>query len=268
MISQFLSKFQYISLFILLIALLYGCESDGGETSSVTMQPDMHNSMIALDWVGAYHGVVPCADCEGIDTKIILTDNFTYHFEQIYLGRSDQVFISEGTFFWSEDGSRIQLNNLINNQTSGTYQVGENLLFQLDIDGYKIEGDLTEHYVLTKMIDDLSDFEWELIELKGTIINFGGERQHSAFLHFISGENRVSGNGGCNQFNGTYIIKSGNRVTFSDVESTKMTCEHMEIEYQLFEALKRADNYTLHHDTLSLNQSDRMNLARFLVLDE
>lgn len=268
MITHFIFMFRYHSLFILLIALLIGCESDNGETTSETMQPDMHNSMIALDWAGTYHGVVPCADCEGIDSKVILSEDLTYQFEQIYLGRSDQVFRSEGTFSWSEDGSRIQLNHLNSNQTPKAYQVGENRLFQLDMDGNRIDGDLADHYVLSKVIDNLSGLQWELIELENTILNADDETMRTPSLQFLSGENRVSGNGGCNQFNGRYNIKSGNKISFTGVVSTKMSCDNMEIESKFFESLERAESYTLNHDTLSLTQSDQMNLARFLLLDE
>lgn len=268
MIVRFINKFQFLTLFILLLTFMGGCESETGDTSTETNQPDMHNSMIALDWSGTYHGVVPCADCEGIETKILLTDDLSYQLERIYLGKSDQIFLSEGTFFWSDDGSRIQLNNVDPSHAPGTYQVGENRLFQLDMDGNRIEGDLADRYVLTKVFDNLSGLHWELIELGGTKIDNNSETLRTPELHFISEENRISGNAGCNQYSGMYEIKSENGISFVEIASTKMACNQMEIENKFFNALERADNYTLNHDTLSLKQSEQVNLARFLLLDE
>ena len=31
-----------------------------------------HNSRNALDWAGTYEGVLPCADCPGIQTRLSL----------------------------------------------------------------------------------------------------------------------------------------------------------------------------------------------------
>tara|TARA_R100001143_G_scaffold63604_1_gene73779 strand:- start:39474 stop:40160 length:687 start_codon:yes stop_codon:yes gene_type:complete len=228
----------------------------------------MHNSMISLDWAGTYHGVVPCADCEGVETKISLSDDQSYQIERIYLGRSDQVFLNEGTFTWSDDGSRIELNNVDPSHAPGTYQVGENRLFQLDMNGNRIDGDLAERYVLTKVFDNLSGLNWKLIELEGGRIHKNSETLRTPILQFISDGNRISGNGGCNQFNGNYEIKSDNGISFDDIASTKMACDQMEIENKFFNALEEANTYTLTHDTLSLNQSDQIHIARFLLQDE
>ena len=36
---------------------------------------DMHNAENSLDIAGVYKGVLPCADCEGIETTIVLKDD-------------------------------------------------------------------------------------------------------------------------------------------------------------------------------------------------
>lgn len=265
---RFFNKFQLIILFIAFSPLMSSCDSSNDKYSSEMIRPDMHNSMISLDWAGTYHGVVPCADCEGIDTKITLTEDFTYQIERNYIGRSDQIFRSGGTFSWSEDGSRIQLNDLNPSHAPGVFQVGENRLFQLDMEGNRIRGDLAQHYILTKVINNLSGLQWELLELEGTRISLNNELYRTPRLHFLSDENRIEGNGGCNRFNGRYMIMSDNRISISEIASTKMACEQMDIENKFFGALERADYYTLNHDTLSFNQSDRIYLARLLLLNE
>ena len=44
------------------------------------------NSQNSLDWEGTYRGILPCADCEGIETKITLSANGTYEYKASYLG--------------------------------------------------------------------------------------------------------------------------------------------------------------------------------------
>ena len=39
---------------------------------------DMHNSRNSLDWVGIYEGVLPCADCPGIKTRLTLNYDGSY----------------------------------------------------------------------------------------------------------------------------------------------------------------------------------------------
>ncbi len=50
------------------------------EASDPTMakQADMHTSQNSLDWAGVYEGVLPCADCPGIQTRLTLSRDETY----------------------------------------------------------------------------------------------------------------------------------------------------------------------------------------------
>jgi uncharacterized lipoprotein NlpE involved in copper resistance len=110
---------------------------------------DMHSSRTSLDWNGTYKGVVPCADCEGIETEISLGLDMTYTIRTRYLGKGDQKALKEkGKFSWDEAGSVITLLGIQNGPTK--YQVGENHLTQLDLKGNRIVGPLAKKYVLTK----------------------------------------------------------------------------------------------------------------------
>lgn len=268
MITHFFIKLRLFSLFLALTFLFIACGSPSDESEPDFVPPDMHNSMIALDWAGTYHGVLPCADCEGIDTKIILRDDLSYQKEKIYLGKSEEVYLNYGTFSWSEDGNRIRLHDLNPAQTPGLYHVGENRLFQLDIDGNRIEGRLADHYMLPRVIDNLSGLQWELIELNGRNIHLNHESLQIPTLHFSAVEKSISGSGSCNRYNGSYEIKSGNMIHFTGIASTRIGCENMEIEQSFFELFDRAGQYSLNHDTLSFSNSSQAYLARFLLKDE
>lgn len=107
------------------------------------------NSQNSLDWQGTYKGVTPCADCEGIETEITLNTDLTFTLKIEYLGKGDgSVFQEAGSFVWDKTGGIISLEGLKGRPSQ--YKVGENRLFQLDMEGNVITGDLAEKYVLTK----------------------------------------------------------------------------------------------------------------------
>lgn len=107
------------------------------------------NSMTSLDWNGTYSGIVPCADCEGIETTLTLNNDLTYTIVTNYLGRNDALEETfNGTFRWDETGSKVILEGVI--YAPNQFKVGENRIWQLDRKGEMITGDLADHYILTK----------------------------------------------------------------------------------------------------------------------
>ncbi|WP_338589222.1 copper resistance protein NlpE [Shewanella khirikhana] len=109
------------------------------------------SSRTSLDWNGSYEGVVPCASCEGINTRLVLNADGTYLLETQYLGEQEagaepEVFEERGSFRWNASGGAIQL------ESGAWYQVGENQLFMLDRDGKRITGALADHYRLGKQL--------------------------------------------------------------------------------------------------------------------
>lgn len=114
-------------------------------TSSVASR---HTAMTSLDWHGAYQGVTPCADCEGIDTTLTLNQDKTYQLTRTYLGKSAEAFQQEGTFSWDKTGRVVILEGL----THGPDQffVAENRVIMQDMEGDMIEGELADRYVLKK----------------------------------------------------------------------------------------------------------------------
>lgn len=51
--------------------------------------------------VGIYEGVLPCADCPGIRTRLTLQGppDFRYRLEQTYLERNPEPFVEEGVYY-------------------------------------------------------------------------------------------------------------------------------------------------------------------------
>lgn len=60
----------------------------------------------------------------------------------------------------------------------------------------------------------------------------------------------MNGSGGCNRLMGSYKLEESNRLSFSEIGSTKMACMNMKTEKQLLEVLSKVDNYQLNGDTL------------------
>nr|WP_315150243.1 copper resistance protein NlpE [uncultured Flavobacterium sp.] len=107
------------------------------------------NSQNSLDWQGTYRGVTPCADCEGIETEIILNLDLTYVMKTKYLGKGDgKVFEEKGSFVWDKSGANIALKG--GKVGPSQYKVRENQLIQLDMEGNPITGDLADMFVLKK----------------------------------------------------------------------------------------------------------------------
>jgi len=134
--------------FLFLIFLLFGISSckttQKAQTNMALTTGD--NSMTSVDWQGTYQGVLPCADCEGIKTQLVLNADLSYTLETMYLGKEDKVFQTKGTFKWDKTGGIITLGDI----EKQMYQVGENKLIHLDKNGNKITGDLAGKYIMEK----------------------------------------------------------------------------------------------------------------------
>ncbi|MGB5887821.1 MAG: copper resistance protein NlpE [Acinetobacter venetianus] len=108
-----------------------------------------HTAENSLDWNGTYKGVLPCADCEGIETELELNADKTYELKETYLGKGDgKAFESKGSFqFDTNNTSVIELDKTGDNRK---YFVAEGYLKALDMEGNEITGDLADKYELKK----------------------------------------------------------------------------------------------------------------------
>lgn len=224
------------------------------QTSEVKTTAD--NSMTSIDWAGIYHGVLPCADCEGIKTQIVLNKDLSYVLETSYIGKNEKVFKIQGTFKWDENGSKITLDN----ENKQIYQVGENRIFHLDKDGNRITGDLADKYIMEKEKTELTGKYWKLVRLNEKPVE-PGERE--AFLKIETEENRVQGNSSCNSFNGKYELLDGNRIKFSPFAMTKMACIGNNIEGEFMQIFEKTTSYSLTSNELIFQDENEKTLAKF-----
>ncbi len=79
-------------------------------------------------------------------------------------------------------------------------------------------------------------------------------------LLFDFEKNTISGNAGCNNYNGT-LIKDGNQLKFTNIVATKMFCGNMKIEKEFMQKLATVTSY----DVID-NQFLLYNKAKELVI--
>lgn len=256
-------RFLFLAIpFLLMLSCTNNPQNDQTDTRSADSLnvPDMHSSESAVDWSGRYTGVLPCADCEGIETIIYLSKDNTYAKRQTYLGSGVEPIEESGAFTWSDDGGKITLS-----ADGMNYKVGENVLIALDKSGNAATGELADAYRLSKAFadSDIENITWELIELDGAKRINDDDDDAKAYFILNSSEGRVSGNLGCNNFFGTYTLQQGERISFGKMGVTMKVCPNMSAEQRLSEIIELTDNYTVHNDTLSLNKARMAPLAVF-----
>ncbi len=61
--------------------------------------------------MGTFTGLLPCADCSGIDTKLTVNADGTFVMESVYKGKGDgKPFVEKGKWTPSEDLAFIEFN--------------------------------------------------------------------------------------------------------------------------------------------------------------
>ena len=85
--------------FVLALALaLTACmPRQAAEGASVAADP-AHSSRNSLDWAGTYEGVLPCADCPGIRTRLTLNRDESYELSTLTLDRDTAPRVVRGRF--------------------------------------------------------------------------------------------------------------------------------------------------------------------------
>ena len=250
---------------------LDGCASKTttSSTSSSAQATTADNSRTSVDWPGTYTGVVPCDDCEGIETSITLYEDGTYLLKTMALGKDDKAAKRSGSFIWDESGGKIQLQGT--GDEIHRYLVGENVLYQLDAQGNRIMGEQAAKYALKKGSGEaaqvpealLAVASWRLTELMGKPVPAPAEGQSSPSLTFERQAPNVHGFAGCNNFTGNAEFMSGNRLRFGNLAVTQKACLDMTVESEFVKVLNTADNYFQDGETLVLQKAKMAPLARF-----
>lgn len=155
-IRQVLKQYKVIMKKIFVVALVsmgfLSCSNSAKNADKEIVEEvevvDIHNAQNSLDYKGTYKGVLPCADCEGIETELKIDDE-GYTRTTVYKGKDDKKFEEKGTYSWDANNKNIIILDGVK-EAPNKYFVGENYLKQLDMDGNEITGDLADKYILKK----------------------------------------------------------------------------------------------------------------------
>jgi copper homeostasis protein (lipoprotein) len=240
----------------LLSFISLGCESSNTKVGTGPRAPIMEdNSKTALTWVGSYIGVIPCADCSGIATEVTLYKDQSYSWGYKYLGKSDDIVEFKGFFEWEAQGKIVVFKDANSGDVLNRFKLEENSLRMLDKEGKIIEGDLSHNYILYKPGTGIKGRYWALTEINSKSIA-STTTLKEAFLIFSDTSNKVSGNGSCNAFFGSYQLSESNQIRIKGVGSTMMACSNQEIEIKYLKILQQINSYAISGDTLTLKKEE------------
>ncbi len=105
------------------------------------------------DWVGEYEGVLPCDDCEGLYTNIILEPDGKTTLQRVYVGKEDEGYIAKSRLRWYEKYNLLYIREWDESFTK--FYVGDGIMIQLDDNWNKRTGPDANQYNLRKV--DRSD---------------------------------------------------------------------------------------------------------------
>lgn len=143
-------KFKIVLLILATILLSCKSEKNTKQIEVVSIAP------------ATYYGVIPCADCEGIELQINLQDDFTFMTKRVALGKSRKAHIVTGRWEFNDSSKTIILVSI--NQSPKRFAItSDTIIEMLDIHGKKIVSEL--NYTLEKK--DKYEMITEAFPMKG-----------------------------------------------------------------------------------------------------
>lgn len=239
------------------------------KTELPTPAPTATNS---TDYLGIYKGTLPCADCQGIETSLELSEDFSYTIVRKYIGKSDKPIESGGTFRWDADGKRIRLDNA--KDSNEQYLVGDRQLTKLDNEGAVIGGKSANRYILRKITDgaaeklpvprqeqspqEIAGIRWKLVEINGHTLQAQGEKPYYIELDAM---NAFTGFAGCNSLRGHYETRE-NRIRFMRIVGTMKGCPQLPTEEKFKTVLGSVNNFVRNGNILQFRDGEAF-IAKF-----
>ena len=138
--------------FLVLVAIVSGCTTS--ELSTEPVDVAAGESRLPGSVVGVWRGVIPCADCPGINYSLGLNDDNTFEETMIYQERDVDPYTRTGT--WQIANGILQLHGNDSTSTQFDMSIGGEL-HMLDQEGKRINSNLADKYKLRKDTDLTED---------------------------------------------------------------------------------------------------------------
>jgi uncharacterized lipoprotein NlpE involved in copper resistance len=116
-------------------------------TPSVQALPDEEPDPLELP--GTYTGILPCADCEGIETTLLIMKDLTWKMTRKYLGKDEKTFEDKGALQWNDDKSAFRLST--SDEDPQWFFKEDRFLWVLDKTGNRIAGEFADQYRLERI---------------------------------------------------------------------------------------------------------------------
>ena len=221
---------------------------------------------------GIYTGTLPCADCNGIETKLELLDGFSYQLTLNYLGKSDEEFVSNGlyTVHGKERNIALMVDGTVDK--SWQFHFEKESLEKLDLEGNPIDTEMKDLYILNKTSENkaisnlvILNGKWNLEEVKGIKVSELQLRKQPT-LALDCEQMKISGNDGCNQFFGNIKTLTATDLVIPPLGSTKMACPNDDGE--IVNSLSSVQNYKVESNRLILMDAENTELLIYSKLTE
>lgn len=238
-------KFYHIlwtAISITLISSLISCNNQKQEATKEE-NIDIHTAKSSLDWEGSYYGVLPCADCAGIQTQLNINDD-SYEMLQKFNGKDGMIKSYTGSFDWNESGDVITIH--ADELNDMHFKVREGSLLVLDSDAKEITDELKDEYVMEKRYPTFENTSWSASQIGDLDIS-----NNAPYIRF-GADDKISGNSGCNQIMGRYMIGKDMSLSFDRVAMTRMACEDMDTESAFGTAINKVASYEIIEDEMDL----------------
>lgn len=105
-------------------------------------EPDPH------ELPGIYTGILPCADCEGIETTLEITRDLSWKMTQKYLGKDEKTFEDKGVLHWNDEKSAFRLSK--SDENPQWFMKEDRFLWALDRSGNRIISEFADQYRLER----------------------------------------------------------------------------------------------------------------------
>jgi len=136
------------------VVFMSACGNSGeGENNTAVPSGDTTKQSVSVEYqpviAASYMGIVPCADCEGIQTEVTLYADTTYLLVTNYLGKNPKDTAGLNT---NKKGKFMTHNDTVHLGGDGSkFLKNDTALIQLDGSGKVITGKLADKFILKKV---------------------------------------------------------------------------------------------------------------------
>jgi heat shock protein HslJ len=116
---------------------------------------------------------------------------------------------------------------------------------------------IREHEAKVQATDVYADHQWQLKKIftpEGKVLLLPN---NTVTMELKEEDRTAGGQAGCNSY-GSKINIADNTISFTNIFSTKISCEHQETEQLFLSALTKANRYEIRGNTLVLRQDKKL----------